>query len=75
VIDFLLRDSTSHQYDRPGRAGVPRRRQVVAALGLLDLDDLGAELTEERAAEGRGHERGQVEHAEAVQRLGHEAHV
>src|SRR5688500_6126052 len=25
VIDFLLRDSTSHQYDSPSRAGVPSR--------------------------------------------------
>jgi len=36
---------------------------------------LGAELAEERAAEGRGHEGREVEHGEAVERGGHEAHV
>ena len=39
--------------------------QIVAAPGLLDLDDLGAELAQQRAAERRGHERGEIQHGEA----------
>ena len=75
MIDFLLRDSTSHQYESPSRGRRAEPAQVVAAPRLLDLDDLGAELAEQRAAEGRGHEGREVEHGEAVERAGHEAHV
>src|SRR5688572_3300656 len=37
VIDFLLRDSTSHQYDSPARAGVPRRRRSSPRPGCSTL--------------------------------------
>ena len=37
VIDFLLRDSTSHQYESPSRAGVPSRRRSSPRPGCSTL--------------------------------------
>src|SRR5882672_1289977 len=37
VIDFLLRDSTSHQYESPSRTGVPRRRRSSPRPGCSTL--------------------------------------
>jgi len=39
---------------------------------LLDLDHLGAELAEERRTHGRGQERREIEHADAIERVRHE---
>src|SRR5439155_1628817 len=46
--------------------------------GLLDLDDVGAELAEERRAERRGEKRREVEHGDAVEGhggVGHAGHL
>ena len=40
----------------------------VALAGQLDLDDLGAEVAEQRAGERRRHERGQLEHLQSGER-------
>src|SRR5882672_1192599 len=37
VIDFLLRDSTSHQYESPSRTGVPSRRRSSPRPGCSTL--------------------------------------
>ncbi len=70
MIDFLLRASESHQSDTPS-TWRPEPPEVVPHPGLLDLDDLGAELAEERGAHRRRDERGEVQDDEAVER----AHV
>ena len=71
MIDFLLRDSTSHMYEMPVGGLVSEPAEVVADARLLDLDDLGAVLAEQRAAEGRGDERRQVQRHEAVESSAH----
>jgi hypothetical protein len=45
----------------------PEPAQVVALVGQLGLDDLGAELGHQRAAERAGDDLGQLEHADARQ--------
>jgi len=57
----------------PGEAVAVLRRGAVApprvtAPGLLDLDDLRAELGHQRRSEGRGDKRGEVENADAFER-------
>src|SRR3989475_6795343 len=52
--------------------------EVVTDTGLLDLDDLGAELAEERRAERRGEECREVEHGDAGEcraGVGHAGHL
>src|SRR5262249_39848471 len=46
-------------------APLPHR---IAGLGALDLDDLGAEVTEQLAGEGTGDEAAELEHPHAVER-------
>src|SRR5262249_764279 len=50
---------------------VAEPREVVAAAGLLDLDHVGAELGEQRAAEGRGDEGREVERYQTLQCSAH----
>ena len=54
---------------------------IVPALGLLDLDDLGAELRQVERAEGARQQPGQIEHAQPVEQrilgrglIGHSRH-
>ena len=49
----------------PARGRRPEPAEVVTRSGLLDLDHLGAELAEERAAERGGHKRSEVEDGQA----------
>src|SRR2546425_163259 len=52
--------------------------EVVADAGLLDLDDVGAELAEERRADRRGEKRREVQHGDAVEGrrgVGHAGHL
>src|SRR6185437_15980875 len=52
----------------PGRSPAPR---IVADAGLLDLDDLSAEVAEHHGAIWPGQDSRQVEHADAVERPAH----
>ena len=66
MIDFLLRPSTAHQSEccvdeRPDRA------HEVAAAGQLDLDDLRAEVAEQRGRERRRDAGADVEDAKTRQ--------
>ena len=56
-----------HVRDPRGRL-VTEPSQIVADAGLLDLDHVGAQLAQQRAAEGRSHVGRQVQSHEAVER-------
>src|SRR5262249_7299714 len=59
-----------HVRDAVGRL-VPEPPEIVALTRLLDLDHVGAQLAEQSAAEGRGHEGREIEDDETVQRSAH----
>ena len=48
---------------------------VVARTGVLDLDDVGAEVGEVLGGNGAGQQPGEVEHAQAGERLGAFSHT
>src|SRR5262245_15105545 len=52
---------------------VPEPPEIVADTRLLDLDDLGAQLAEQRTTEGRGDERREVQRDQALESSAHRA--
>src|SRR5262249_14927268 len=50
-----------------------RGADVVAGAGVLDLDDVGAEVAEQQRAEASGEQPAEVEDADALKRRGHAA--
>ena len=69
VISFLLRLSTANQYDVPSSLG-PQPAEVIATARHLGLDDLGAEFGHQGAAERTGHDLGELENPDTVERAG-----
>ena len=56
---------------RPARNGrASEATKIVTRTGLLHLDDIGAELAEQRGADGSREKGGEVEHADAGERGG-----
>src|SRR4029453_2127705 len=65
--------------DDQERRGLPvlvrrPRARLVAARGVFDLDDVGAEIGQEHAAERAGQHPGEVEHADTFEREGGRCH-
>ena len=69
MIVRLLRPSVFHHRSTPSRAG-PCPRAGVGPARVLDLDDVGAEVTEERRGQRPGEQRRRVEDAQSGQRTG-----
>jgi hypothetical protein len=60
---------------RPVGGGAAQAAEIVTRARLLDLDHVGAELAQQRAAEGCGHEGGKVQRGEALERSRHGAGI
>ena len=65
----LFRDTIFHHNPAPSFWG-PWRAERVAMDGMLDLDDVRAEVAQDLAAEGSGEHRRDVQHPEARQGAG-----
>ena len=65
-------DTLPHQADAV--LAVPPSAERVAGARLLDLDDLGTELTQRGGDHRSGHQRGRVDHPQPGQGAGHLSH-
>ena len=67
MTDCLLRATTGHHSDLPCGFSRPHCAHRVAAGRVLDLDDLGAEVAEQLAAERAGQELAHLDDAQVVE--------